>query len=156
MSAIRNQSYWKRTLMLSPWCTRRMAWMYVSFGASKYRTYKTHLAENVADLQDLELGATAQVINLVHTVGHNNPVKGARVDALNSVTAQNAVRDQCVNLGCALLFQQLGGTGDRVRSIREVVNQNGYPIANITNQHHGSVLAVCDLSGAALLQKALD
>ena len=48
----------------------------------------THLAENVADFQDLQLRAAAQVFNLVHTVGHNDLVESTSVDALDGVTTQ--------------------------------------------------------------------
>jgi hypothetical protein len=106
----------------------------------------------VADFQDLQLRAATKVINLVDTVGHNHLVKGASIDALDGVTTENAVGNQGINLRCALLLEQFGGASDRIRGISQIVNQNGYPIANITDQHHGGILAVCDLGGAALLQ----
>lgn len=66
------------------------------------RTYRTHLAENVANFQNLEFGAAAQVINLIHTIGHNHLVKSASIDALDSVTTKDSMGDQRVHLRCAL------------------------------------------------------
>jgi hypothetical protein len=110
-----------------------------------------HLSENVADFKDLKLGAQAQVLLLLHAVGHHHLVKGASVDALDGVAAQDTMGDQGINLGCALLLEELGGPSNRVRGVRQVIDQNGYPVTDVTDQHHGGILAVCDLGRAALL-----
>lgn len=117
----------------------------------KISTYLTHLSENVADLQDLELGAAAQVLTLVHTVGHHHLVEGAGVDALNGVTAQDAVGDESIHLGGTLLLEELGRPGNGVGGIRQIVNKNCGPVADIADQHHSGILAVGNFRGAALL-----
>jgi hypothetical protein len=116
------------------------------------RTYGTHLAENVADFQDLQLWASAQVVNLIHTVGHNNLVKGTGVDALDSVATQDSMSDKGIYLRCTFPLEQLGSTSNGIGGVRQIINQNGYPITDIANQHHGGILAVSDFGGAALLR----
>lgn len=44
------------------------------------------------------------MIGLVYGVGHNNLVQCARIDAVDSVTAQYAVRNQRVHRICAFLL----------------------------------------------------
>lgn len=104
------------------------------------------------DLQNLQLGASSQVVGLVNTVGHDDLVKGAGVDPIDGVATQNAVCHQGVDAGSALLLQELGGASDGVRRVRKVIDEDGGAILDISDQHHGGILAVCDLGGAALLQ----
>lgn len=143
--------------MLSPWWTRRIAWYKWLAPPQRYdrflSNYETYLSEDMAHFQDLQLRTPAKMIDLVHTVGHDHLVEGASVDALNGIAAQDTVSDQGVDLGGALLLQQFGGTRDGIGGVRQIVDQDCYPILNVTDQHHGGILTVCDLCGAAFLQK---
>jgi hypothetical protein len=91
------------------------------------------------------------VVNLIHAVGHNDLVKRTSVDALDSVTTQDTMSEKGIYLRCTFLLEQLGSTSNSIGGIRQIVNQNGYSITDIANQHHGGILAVGDFGGAALL-----
>jgi hypothetical protein len=91
------------------------------------------------------------VFNLIHAVGHNDLVKGTSVDALDGVATQDTVGDKGIYLRGTFLLEQLGSASNRIRGVRQIINQNGYPITDITNQHHRGILAVSDFGGAALL-----
>jgi hypothetical protein len=150
--------------MLSPWWTRRIAYdmsvaeMRLSCGAQSPRLlsagiggFPAHLCKHIADLENLQLGAPRLVLGLVDGVGHNDLVQGTRVDAVDGVATKDAMRDQRIHLRGALLLDQLGRACDSVGCVRQVVDENGGAICDVANQHHGRVLAVADLCGAALL-----
>lgn len=106
----------------------------------------------MADLKDFQLRATAQVLALVNAVGDKYFVKSAGVDALDSITAEDAVSEQGVNPGSTLLFQQLRCPRDGVGCVCQIIDQDGYPISDVADQHHGSILAISDLRGSSFLQ----
>lgn len=89
------------------------------------------------------------MLGLRDCVGHNDLVEGAGVDAINGVSAENAMRDERVDLGSTLFLQELRGTCDCVRSICQIVDKDRCSVRNVSNQHHGGVLPIADLCGAA-------
>jgi hypothetical protein len=109
------------------------------------------LSENVAHFKDLQLRASRLVLSLVDSVRDDYFVERAGVDALDRVSAQDAVRDERIHLGCALFLQQLRRAGNRIGGICKIIDQNRGPIFHVSNQHHGRVLPVVDLCGSALL-----
>jgi len=109
------------------------------------------LGEYIAHFQHLQLGASCLVFSLVNCVGHDHFVECAGVDAIDRITTQNAVRDERIYLSCTFLLQQLRGTGYGVGGIGEIVDENGSAVCDVSDQHHGSVLSVVDLRGAAFL-----
>jgi hypothetical protein len=123
----------------------------VSYGCKPHAGTMAHLSKDVADLEDLQLGTPLLVLRLVDRVGYDDLVKRAGVDAINGIAAQDAVRDERVHLGSALLLQQLGGTCDGVGGVGQIVDENGGAVCNVTDQHHGRILPVADLGRAALL-----
>lgn len=136
--------------MLSPWWTRLIAWMLlVADDAHAGKTAR--LCKDVADFKDLQLRATRLVLCLVDSVGHNHLVQRTGVDAINSISAENAVSDQRKHLRSTLLLQQLGCACDRVRCVRQIVDQDSGTVCNVSNKHHGRILPVADLCGSALL-----
>jgi hypothetical protein len=109
------------------------------------------LSEHVADLEDLQLGASRLVFGLIYRVRHNHLVKGASVDTIDSVSAQDAVGDERIHLRGAFLFQQLCRTRDGIGSIRQIVDEDCRTVRDVSDEHHGRILAIVDLGGAALL-----
>jgi hypothetical protein len=109
------------------------------------------LSEDVAHLKDLELRASRFVLGLIDSVCDDHFVERAGVDALDRVSAQDAVRDEGIHLRCALFLQKLCRTGNGIGGIREVVDQNRDAIFHVSDQHHGRVLPVVDLCRSALL-----
>lgn len=55
------------------------------------------------------------------------------------------------HLCSALFLQELRRASNGVGRIRQIINQDGCALADVSNQHHGRVLPVVDLCGAALL-----
>jgi hypothetical protein len=96
------------------------------------------------------------VIRLIHAVGHYHLVQGARIDPVNSVSTENAMCDQGVDFGSALLLQQLRSARDGIGGVRQIIDQDSSAILDVTDQHHSCVLAVGDLSRAPLLLKLED
>jgi hypothetical protein len=123
----------------------------VSCGCNAHAGTMAHLSKDVADFEDLQLGTPLLVLRLVDRVGYDDLVKRTGVDAINGITAQDAVRDERIHLGSALLLQQLGGTCDGVGGVGQIVDEDGGAVCDVTDQHHGRILPVVDLSGAALL-----
>jgi hypothetical protein len=111
----------------------------------------THLSKHIANFKNFQLRASRLVLRLWHSVRHDDLVKRTGVDAIDGISAQNAVSDQRIHLCGALLLQQLRGTCNCVRGIRQIVDQDGCAIRNVSNQHHGRILPVIDLSWSALL-----
>jgi hypothetical protein len=91
------------------------------------------------------------VILLGHRVGHNDLVQCTSVDALNRISTQDAVCNERDYLRSALLLQKFRRAGNGVGGIRQIIDQDSCALPNVSNQHHGRILPVVDLCGAALL-----
>ena len=91
------------------------------------------------------------MLSLVDGVCDHDLVQRTRVDAVNSISAENAVSNQRIDLRGALLLHQLGRTSDCVRCVCQVVDQDSSAVCNVTDEHHSRILSVADLCGAALL-----
>jgi hypothetical protein len=89
------------------------------------------------------------VLALIYSVGHNDLVQCASVDTVDGVAAQDAVGDERVHLRRAFLLQQLRRAGDGVGGVREIVDKDSGAVRDVSDQHHGRVLPVVDLCGAA-------
>ena len=61
------------------------------------------------------------------------------------------MRDQGDDLSGAFLLDELGGAGDGVGGVCEVVDEDSCAIPYVADKHHGRILAVCDLCWAAFL-----
>lgn len=109
------------------------------------------LGEHVAYFKHFQLRAACPVVGLVDRVGHYDLVQGAGVDAVDCVAAQNAVRDEREHFCRAFLLQQLCSACDGVRGVREIIDEDGGAVRDVSDQHHGRILAVVDLCGASLL-----
>lgn len=111
----------------------------------------TYLGKHVANLEDLQLGASRLVLGLVDRVGHYNLVQCTGVDAIDGISTENTVGDERIHLGRSFLLDELGCTGDGVRRVCQIVDQDGSTVCHVTNEHHGGILPVADLRGPALL-----
>lgn len=109
------------------------------------------LCENAANLQYFEFRAQALVLFLWDTVSDDDFVDGARVDASDGVAAENSVCEESVDVGSALSLYKLGGAGNGVGCISEIIDDNGDPASDISHKHHGGVLAVSDASRTTFL-----
>ena len=71
------------------------------------------LGDDLRDVQDIELLAQlGPVLVLRHAVGGDELVDAAVPDPVGGISAQYAVRDEGVDLGGALLLEQLGSADD--------------------------------------------
>ena len=100
------------------------------------------LGEDVANLQDLQLGALLEVLFLGYGVGGDDFVNRTGVDTLHSISGEHAVGDECVDLLSTFLLQKLGGTSDGVGGISQVVYENGSAATDFANEQHRGVLTV--------------
>jgi hypothetical protein len=108
------------------------------------------LGEDITDFEDLELGASRFVFGLVDCIGHNDLVECASVDALDGVSAQDTVGNECKHLGRAFLLEQFRSAGDCVGSIRQIIDEDGSAVRDISDQHHGRILPVVNLGRSSL------
>jgi hypothetical protein len=108
-------------------------------------------SKNVAHLKHFQLGASRLVFCLINSVGYHDLVERTGVDAIDRVAAQDAVGDERIHLVRTFLLQKLCSTGDGVRGIGKIVDEDRSAARDISDQHHGRVLSVVDLSGAAFL-----
>ena len=107
------------------------------------------------NIQHLELRTPFLVFLLRYAVRHHDFIQRTGVDAVDGLPAENAVGEQGVDFGCALFFEEFCRTGDGVRGVGEVVDEDGEPVGDVADEHHGRVLAVGDFGGAALLRWGL-
>lgn len=77
----------------------------------------------------------------------------ASIDAVDSVATENAVSDEGIDLCRTLFLQQLCCPGYGVGGVSQVINQNGSPLCNIADEHHGCVLAISDLRWSSLYRR---
>lgn len=91
------------------------------------------------------------MLGLVDGVCHNDFVQCAGVDTINRISAEDTVGDQRIHLRSALLLQELRSASDGVRSVRQVVDQNGRAVCDVSYKHHSRILPVVDLRGSTLL-----
>lgn len=109
------------------------------------------LSKHIAHLEHFQLGASRLVIGLVDRVGHDNPVERTSIDAVDGVAAQDAVRDERVDLSCTFFLQQFRCAGDGVGGVGKIVHENGSAVRDVSDQHHGRVLSVVDLRRSTFL-----
>lgn len=100
------------------------------------------LSEDVRDIQNLELGASLSVLVLWNRVGDNDLVNGRCIDTLDGVAAEDTVGKESVDDSSAFVLEQLGRSGDGVRSVSQIVHENAGTIGHVANQHHGGVLTI--------------
>jgi hypothetical protein len=103
------------------------------------------------NLQDLQLGTLELMLALIDRIGHHDAIQRAGIDALDGVPAQHAVGDERVDARGPLLLEQLRRARDRVGRVGQVVDQDRGFARHFAHQHHGRVLSVGDLGGAAFL-----
>jgi len=109
------------------------------------------LCKHVAHFKHFQLGTTRLVLSLIDRVRDYDLVQCAGVDAIDSIAAQDAVGNERIHLGRALLLQQLRGPSNGIRGICQVVDEDGGALCNVSDQHHGRVLSVVNLRGSTLL-----
>lgn len=109
------------------------------------------LCEYAANLQYFEFRAKAFVLFLWDTVSDDDFVNGAGVDAGDGVAAENSVCEKGIDVGSTFPLYKLGGAGNRVRCISEIIDDNGNSASDISHKHHGGVLAVSDASRSTFL-----
>lgn len=105
------------------------------------------------NVENLKFGAHALVLFLWDGIGDHQLVDGRRIDARNGIAAKHAVSDEGINSRGALLLQELGGSGDGIRGVGQIINQNTNPIGNISHEHHSGILAIRDLRRTTFLNR---
>lgn len=109
------------------------------------------LRKHAPNIQHLQLRTAFLVFLLRDTVRHHHLIQRAGIDPLDRIAGKHAVGEQGIDFRGALLFQEFGGAGDGVGGVGEVVDEDGEARGDVADEHHGSVLAVGDFCGAALL-----
>lgn len=109
------------------------------------------LCEDGGDIKDLKLGALAAVLVLGHRVRDDDLVDSGGVDATESVSAEDTVGQQGEDAPGPLALEQLGGAGDGVAGVAEVVDQDAGAVDDVANEHHASVTVLGELNGAPFL-----
>lgn len=89
-------------------------------------------------------------------IGYGDGVDGALVQAVDGVAAEDAVADEGVDPGGALVLQQASCARDGVAGVGEVVHEDGGAILNVANEHHGRFLLLRDFRRAAFLVRGND
>ncbi len=115
-----------------------------------------HLSKVGANFQHFQFRAPSLVLMLRHTIGDDDLVQSAGIDAFNGVTAEHTMREKRVDFCGALFLQQLGRTCNGIGGIGKVIHQDGRSVGYITNEHHDGILPVSDARGAALLKSFVD
>lgn len=121
--------------------TDRLSMVHAANGFGEHRT----------NFKDFQLGAQATVFILRNAVRYDDLVQSGSIDTRNGISTEYAVSEQSVNVGCSLLFQQLGRPCNCVRRIRQIVDQDSNSVGNLSNQHHGGVLAIGNAGGSTFL-----
>src|ERR1700761_1194521 len=114
------------------------------------RVVVAHLGKDVANLKHFQLGASFGMLRLIYCVGNDHLIQGTGIDPLDCIAAQDAVSNQCIDLACAFLFQQLSRSGDGVACVRQVIDDKGDFPSDVAHKHHGSILTIGDLGGSSL------
>lgn len=109
------------------------------------------LGEDLTNVQNFQLGTQSEVLILRNTIRYNDLIQWGSINPIDGISAEDTVGEECVDLGRALLLQKLRSSGDCVGSVRQIIDENCYPIRNISYEHHGGILSVCDSSGSAFL-----
>ena len=76
----------------------------------------------------LYLGAVHHVLVLRDGVGHHHSLEAGVVDPLQGGAGEDAVGEDCVDLGGPGLQQLAGGQADGAAGVRHVVHQDGHPV----------------------------
>ena len=113
------------------------------------------LGENAANLKNLELWASSLVLVLWNRVGNNDLVNSRGVEAGQGIPGEDTVGDQCIDVGSALALDKLGGTGDSVAGISQIIDNDSNTACNISDKHHSRILTIGDARWATLLDIAL-
>ena len=94
------------------------------------------LGQRRADIDRLELVAFFLLAPMGHRVGDDNSTQTAAIERLDGVAAQYAVRDDSYDLSCAMRHDRVGGLDQRPAGVGHVIDQDGYPVLNVPDQHH--------------------
>jgi len=109
-------------------------------------------SEDTADVQDLKLGTQFLVLLLWHAVRDDDLVDRRSIDAGNRIAAEDAVGEKRVDVCGALAFHKLGGAGNCVGGVCEIVNEDGDTAGYVSYEHHRRILAIGDAGRSAFLQ----
>lgn len=109
------------------------------------------LGEDLTNVQNFQLGAQSEVLVLGNTIRYNDLIQWGSIDPIDGISAEDTMGEECVDFGGTLLLQKLRSSGDCVGSVGQIINENGYAARNISYEHHGGILSVCDSGGAAFL-----
>lgn len=109
------------------------------------------LGKNAANLENLEFWASSLVLLLWNRVGNNDLVNSGGVEAGQSISGEDTVGNQRIDVGSTLALDKLGSTGDSVAGISQIIDDDGNTTCNISDKHHSGILAIGDACWATLL-----
>lgn len=107
--------------------------------------------ENGGNFENLELGAQPTMLVLRDRVGDHNLVNGRSIDASNGISTEDTMGEQSVYSSSALTLEKLGGSGNGVARVDDVINQDAHTIGNVTNKHHAGISVFGELDRASFL-----
>lgn len=64
--------------------------------------------------------------------------------------------NQGVNGRGTLLLKQLRGPSNRVARVDQIVNENTYPIPDVSHQHHAGITQLTVLGGTTFLEDSVN
>ena len=94
------------------------------------------LGKCAGDINRVQLGADLLLVLVGHGVGDNNLGENAIVDDLNSLAAEDAVRDNGVDLNSSILSKSLGGQAKGTAGIGHIIHQDGNLSLHVSDENH--------------------
>lgn len=110
------------------------------------------LGKHSSNIQNLKLVTLLLVNVLSNAVGDDHVIKSTSIDSVDSVTAQDTMTDESIDLLGTFTLEELCGARDSVRGVGKIVDEDGCLADNVTNKDHRRVFTGLDnLRGPPLL-----
>lgn len=114
------------------------------------------LSEDGRNVEDFKFGSKLSLVFLLwHRVGDNHLVDSRGIDAVDSVAAEDTMREESVDLGRTLLFEELCGTRDGIAGVGKIVDKDADTPLDVADKHHAGILAIRNLGRTTLLYRWL-
>jgi len=114
------------------------------------------LSEDGRNVEDFELGSKLCLVFLLwHRVGDNHLVDSRGIDAVDGVAAEDAMREESIDLGRALLLEELCGARNGIAGVGKIVDQDADTPFDVADEHHAGILAIRNFGRTTLLYRWL-
>lgn len=96
------------------------------------------LGEGPAHINDLEFGASLQLIAQRYRIGDDHLGQHALIDVVNGRSAQNSVRDDSHHLASIMLLDYGSRLSESAARVGHVVHQNAHLVNHVSDKHHAA------------------